>query len=73
MADRPAMRERLIRLPDDLDAAVRHRAAEDDRTIAATVRVALRHWLVCPCHVSALAMAQQVVLGEDQDGEAPTG
>jgi hypothetical protein len=52
-----AMRERLVRLPEDLDEAVKARALEDDRTIAATVRVALRHWLVCPHHVRALTGA----------------
>jgi hypothetical protein len=45
------MRERLVRLPVDLDEAVQARALDDDRTIAATVRVALRHWLVCPHRV----------------------
>jgi hypothetical protein len=54
------MRERLVRLPPDLDDAVQARAADDDRTIAATVRVALRHWLVCPHKVRALPGAVHV-------------
>lgn len=35
----------LVRLPSDLHAAIKVRAAADDRTMAQTVRVALRYYL----------------------------
>lgn len=35
----------MIRLPKDLDLALRTHAAETDRTIAATIRRALREYL----------------------------
>lgn len=34
-----------VRLPDDLHAAVIARAEADDRSLAATIRVALRYYL----------------------------
>jgi hypothetical protein len=34
-----------VRLPRDLHEAVIARAQADDRTLAATIRVALRYWL----------------------------
>jgi hypothetical protein len=34
-----------VRLPKDLHEAVLNRAAEDDRTMAQTIRVALRYYL----------------------------
>jgi hypothetical protein len=34
-----------VRLPVDLHQAVKERSAEDDRTMAQSVRVALRYWL----------------------------
>jgi hypothetical protein len=36
---------RTVRLPDDLDEKLRKRAAEDHRTITATIELALREYL----------------------------
>lgn len=35
----------IIRLPRDLHAAVKERAAEDERTMSQTVRIAIRYYL----------------------------
>lgn len=34
-----------VRLPKDLHQAVKDRSAEDERTMAQTIRLALRHYL----------------------------
>lgn len=40
-------KELVVRMPEKLHAEVKARADADDRTIAATIRIALRHFLAC--------------------------
>lgn len=40
-------KELVVRLPVELHAEVKARAEHDDRSIAATIRIALRHYLKC--------------------------
>jgi predicted transcriptional regulator len=41
----PETRELVVRLPADLHARLKERAEEEDRSTAATIRVALRRYL----------------------------
>lgn len=47
MSDQPGRTERVVnvRLPADLHCAVQNRAKAEDRTMAQTIRVAIRHYL----------------------------
>jgi len=38
-------KELVVRIPNDLHAQVKQRAEQEDRTIAATIRVALKQYL----------------------------
>jgi hypothetical protein len=45
MSDRPQLQPTVVRLPADLHQAVRERSARDDRTMAQTIRRAVRQYL----------------------------
>lgn len=43
--DKIGTRELVVRLPDDLHAKVKKRAEQEERSMAATIRVALKQYL----------------------------